>query len=136
MSNIFMTLGERSLTFKKLIGAHILKDDANRIALLSLQKGITRTAIITEIIEQYLKNKPSLSNMVNNTVQTAVKVWRKEVNKTENSLNFFRDKLKNNLKTHRIEPEIIDVIIKKFDENVKNKKSKNNKNNKNIKNKG
>lgn len=116
--SIFMSKTDKNSVDKKLVGVHIIKNDAHRLAMLSLESSRPRTAILLEIINKYLKEQPSLSEMIENAVNQAVHAWKKE-SKNESTLTekIFCDQMRKDLVTHRIEDEVIARIIK----GVKNK---------------
>ena len=118
MKRVFMPQTEKSMMSKKLVGVHIDKNDANRIALLSLEKGIPRTAILLELLNDYLAKQESLSVMIENAVNKAVKAWNEWKEKSPPALNGFLQEIRQDLISHRIDKEIIEQIIKGVKESI------------------
>jgi len=111
--SIFMSKTDKNLVDKKLVGVHIIKNDAHRLAMLSLENSRPRTAILLEIINEYLREQPSLSEMIEKAVNQAAHAWKRE-SKSEPTLTekIFCDQIRKDLVTHRIEDEVITRIIK------------------------
>jgi len=110
MTRVFMPQTEKSLMGKKLVGVHIDKKNAHRLAMLSLEKGTPRTAILLELINDYLDKQPSLSEMIENASNKAKQAFLDTPG--SKNLTVFCKETEQDLLSHRIDKEIIEEIIK------------------------
>ena len=112
MERIFMTKTEKGILETKMVGVHISKKDANRLALLSLTKGVPRTSILKEIINTYLLDELSLPTLIELAVKMSWKGFLKSKTRSNQKFKLYCDQTKIDLKSHRMENDIIELIIK------------------------
>jgi len=115
-SRVFLSRTEKNKKDKKLVGAHIHKDDANRIALISLEKGKPRSAILLGLLSDFLKDKASLSVMIESAINRALRAWKEEKDQSIPALTAYCKELSQDLGKNRIEKELIKKIINDFRE--------------------
>jgi len=107
-----------------LVGTHILKFDADRLAMLSLEKGTSKAAILKGLIEEYLRDRPTLPSMIKLAVNRAVKHWKEVIAPNTRSAGFekartdYLKEMKKDLKSKRIEPNLITTILKQIREKI------------------
>lgn len=114
MASVFMSRTEKSVMNKKLVGVHIPKKDAHRFALLSLEHNIPRTEILLPIINEFLDQVASYDTMVKSAAQRAFSDWEEKGKSSQAEIKTFCTEIRHDLKTHRLEPELIEEIIKGF----------------------
>lgn len=118
MTRPFISKTEKTSLEKKLVGVYISREDANRLALLSLINNVSRSKILLSIIDKYLSKRMDLDTLIKKTVNTAWKNWEDKKNLLDIKKSildkifdeFCRD-TKTDLKTQRIDPQIINSII-------------------------
>ena len=82
MSNIFGKTGNKSE--EKLVGAYIPQIDANRLALYSVLSGKTRTAILKNLINNFLDETPGYNEIVSKLSEQICGEW---VNRLEQHID-------------------------------------------------
>lgn len=112
MERVFMTKTEKGAIETKMVGVHIAKNDANRLALLSLTKGVPRTSILKEVINNYLLEEKSLPDLINHAVKMAWKGFLECKTRSNQKFRLYCDQTKADLKSNRMEDYIIESIIK------------------------
>lgn len=114
MERVFMTKTEKSVLETKMVGVHIPKDNANRLALLSLTQGVPRTHILKSIINDYLDEQPSLDKLIKKSINMAFDGWKKMKgqNGAKEKFSNYLSQTADDLSSNRMEQGIIDAIIK------------------------
>ena len=123
--SIFTSHENKGSKDTKMVGAHIDRKDAHRLALISLQNGLPRTKILKPLINDYLKTQPSLKDLIKQAVKRAHKAWRDikysaggGLLDPEKKYKKFVSEIQQDLISHRIDKKIIETILNDL-ENIK-----------------
>lgn len=104
----------------KMIGAHIDTENAHRLAMISLQNGQPRTKILKGLIDDYLKEQPTLNDLIKQAVKRAHKAWntisfpavrQSSIMDEEKKYKKFVAEIQQDLISHRIDKTIIETIL-------------------------
>lgn len=107
-----------------MVGTHIQKIDTDRLAMISLEKDTSKAAILKELVEEYLKDEPSLPEMIKKAVKRAVWHWTETIAPNTRSAGFERARtdylkeIKKDLQSKRLEKELTTTILKKIREKI------------------
>jgi hypothetical protein len=100
-----------------LAGTYIPHPVSDKLSLVALVQGATRSTILKMLIVQYLEDK-SVDKLINELSKNAFEIWlRRKLKKPSPTLNVYFDKeLIPSLKRRRVSDEHITVITKKIGE--------------------
>lgn len=124
MNSVFVKKTDDTSGETKMVGVYINKTDADRLAMLSLEKGVPRTSILRGIIDGLLKDAPDLPTMIELAVNRAVTHWEDDILPNTSLLALkgikkgFLTTTENSLKSNRIDPALISTIIMQIREKV------------------
>jgi predicted DNA-binding protein len=131
---VFQSRTNKHSESKKLVGVHLDKEDANRLAMLSLELEVPRTTILKDIINKYLEKQDTLPGLIDHASKRANRDWKKvkttdfgfridQQNKVtssklkaylKNKFKAYTKQVEADLKGHRIDKEIIEQIIEQI----------------------
>lgn len=131
MGSPFQSKTEHHSLTKKMVGAYIPIGDAHRLALLSVRNGDPRSKQLKSMIDDYLKDKPDLHELIDELAQVAADHWKdlekekkggqgwKGVEQIKNRYKSFIEDTRKDLERHRIHKYLINQIIRDIKGKVK-----------------
>ena len=97
---------------ERLVGMYIPANDFNLLSLYAINKGVSKSIVLKEILMDNLLKKVSKKKLIENLCRKINTLWAKEhLKKKGKSLTKFKQTLQKELQ-HKLPPSIIDEILK------------------------
>lgn len=128
--SVYQSKTRKFIMNNKLVGVHIPNEDAHRIALYCVGKGVTRTKVLKDLINEFLEVIPSLDELVLISANNVIKEWRELVQEKQGQPAWeteaqvkrrwwdYRRELMEELARRKIEAPLINQIIQKTEEQL------------------
>lgn len=112
--------GSLEIDYDNFIGSYFTKEMSSMMSMLSIIQRKSRSFLLREIVDQYLRrNSYSSEVLINSVAERAYRMWEinyKVIGKEKSSMKAFKVELRSDLESRKITEDFVNQILNKLDE--------------------